>query len=402
VDLLGGLGARLEPSPGRIFIVGPSHSFSGLADAINAGFARWDLSHLHEFELADGRQIGFVDPEPLFGDGAAVEDHASVKVARAVAPGEAFGFVFDFGDRWEHRCRVLDEKVDPRQEWGDGPLPREPVAIWAGERSPTSTDAGRRPSSISARDGQPAMSRRSQTTTSAERHEPQVQAVVALVAGAAHELGRRGAAGRLTPEHVRAHDASPVLRRGVVAPDGATVHPGLPALGPVCSRGGALARLGVLRGRVFAGSSHLIVTEPVPEVIEEPGWGGEAVSGARAFPAPHRTTGARAPACRWTRRSSRRCERPVHAAAGDVGTASGPRTWSGGSSPRRRSDAAIPEAAVPAGGWIPPEPQRWAGAHAVRAALLRTKDTDEEGRRAGLPARTPASAPRRLGITVGR
>jgi Plasmid pRiA4b ORF-3-like protein len=119
----------LEPSPGRIFIVGPSHTFCGLAEAINAAFARWDLSHLHEFGLAGGRRIGFVDPD-LFEDGEIVEDHAAVKVLDTVGPGEEFSFVFDFGDRWEHRCRVLAEKTDPREEWGSGPLPRRPVAIW--------------------------------------------------------------------------------------------------------------------------------------------------------------------------------------------------------------------------------------------------------------------------------
>ena len=129
VDLLGGLGARLKPSPGRIFIVGPSHTFLALADAINAAFARWDLSHLHEFELVDGRRIGFVDAG-LFEDDGVVEEQAAVKVADAVRPGDEFGFVFDFGDRWEHHCRVLGEKADPRQEWGAGPLPKQPVAIW--------------------------------------------------------------------------------------------------------------------------------------------------------------------------------------------------------------------------------------------------------------------------------
>ena len=118
----------MRPTPGRIFIVGPAHTFAALADAINQGFARWDLSHLHEFELAGGRRIGFVDPEPF--DDAVIEEQAAVKVAGAVRPGDEFRFVFDFGDRWEHRCRVLAEKVDPRQEWGAGPLPRQPVAIW--------------------------------------------------------------------------------------------------------------------------------------------------------------------------------------------------------------------------------------------------------------------------------
>jgi hypothetical protein len=129
VDLVRGFGEGFSPTPGRIFIVGPSHTFAGLAEAINQAFARWDLAHLHEFELADGRRLGFVDPDP-FDDDRAVEDHEQVKVAGAVGPGEEFTFTFDFGDRWEHRCRVLADKADPRREWGDGPLPRQPVAIW--------------------------------------------------------------------------------------------------------------------------------------------------------------------------------------------------------------------------------------------------------------------------------
>ena len=119
----------MRPAPGRIFIVGPSHTFRALAEAINQAFARWDLSHLHEFELAGGRRIGFVDPDP-FEDDEVIDDHAALKVVGTVEPGDEFGFVFDFGDRWEHRCRVLAEKADPRQEWGPGPLPKHPVAIW--------------------------------------------------------------------------------------------------------------------------------------------------------------------------------------------------------------------------------------------------------------------------------
>lgn len=53
-------------------------------------------------------------------DDAPVEDHAAVKVAAAVGPGDEFPFTFHFGDRWAHRCRVLTEKIDPRQEWDPG------------------------------------------------------------------------------------------------------------------------------------------------------------------------------------------------------------------------------------------------------------------------------------------
>lgn len=129
VDLLGSGGADLRPTPGRILIVGPAHTFEALADAINQAFARWDLAHLHVFELADGRRVGFVDPEP-FDDQRVVGDHAAVKVADAVGPGDEFSFTFDFGDGWRHRCRVMAEKIDPRQEWGSGPLPKRPVPTW--------------------------------------------------------------------------------------------------------------------------------------------------------------------------------------------------------------------------------------------------------------------------------
>jgi hypothetical protein len=65
-------------------MVGPGHTFAQLADAINHAFARWDPSHLHEFQLADGRRIGF--PGDEFAPELAWEDHAALKVA----PGEEF------------------------------------------------------------------------------------------------------------------------------------------------------------------------------------------------------------------------------------------------------------------------------------------------------------------------
>ena len=128
VDLLGSGGADLKGAPGRIFIVGPAHTFEQLAEAINEAFARWDLSHLHEFELAGGRRIGF--PSDDLALDLTWEDHAQLKVATEVGPREEFTFIFDFGDGWRHRCRVLEEKADPRQEYGSGPLPKRPVATW--------------------------------------------------------------------------------------------------------------------------------------------------------------------------------------------------------------------------------------------------------------------------------
>jgi hypothetical protein len=124
VELLGGRDIVCEPPPGRVLMVGPAHSFAELAEAIDAGFARWDLAHLHGFELSDGRRVGFPDPdwEPQW------LDHTALRVARAVGPGDEFLYTFDFGDDWRHRCRVLTGKVDPLVEYGA--VPPRPVAIW--------------------------------------------------------------------------------------------------------------------------------------------------------------------------------------------------------------------------------------------------------------------------------
>jgi hypothetical protein len=119
VDLLGGGGIDCDPPPGRIFIVGPAHTFEELAEAINCAFARWDRSHLHEFELADGRLIGY--PDDTFEPDVVWLDQAKLKVCREVRPGDEFEFTFDLGDNWRHRCIVDSAKVDPVKEYGAFP-----------------------------------------------------------------------------------------------------------------------------------------------------------------------------------------------------------------------------------------------------------------------------------------
>lgn len=106
-------------------LVGPGHSFAHLADAINTAFARWDRSHLHLFELPDGRKVGFaeVDDNEL-----GWLDHEKLNVARELRPGDEFSFVFDLGDNWRHRCRVLAEKADPLEELGI--VPDTPLSSW--------------------------------------------------------------------------------------------------------------------------------------------------------------------------------------------------------------------------------------------------------------------------------
>ena len=55
-------------------------------------------------------------------------DHAKLKVAKEVKPGEEFEYVFDLGDNWQHRCTVEPTKADPIEEYGI--VPQQPVVIW--------------------------------------------------------------------------------------------------------------------------------------------------------------------------------------------------------------------------------------------------------------------------------
>ncbi len=125
IELEGGGGIECDPPPVRVLLVGPAHSFAEFADAVNTAFARRDRSHLHLFELSDGRKVGFPDPDFNELDWL---DHEKLKVARELKPGDEFSFVFDLGDNWRHRCKVLAEKVDPLEELGV--VSDTPLASW--------------------------------------------------------------------------------------------------------------------------------------------------------------------------------------------------------------------------------------------------------------------------------
>jgi len=123
VDLIEGRGEHLWPRPGRIFAAARSHTFAQLATAIDDAFARWDRSHLHEFELADARlstPYGRDDPEEWLDD-------RKVSLSRLKA-GERFLYVFDLGDDWTHLCEVGPERIDPIKELGI--IPAHPLPYW--------------------------------------------------------------------------------------------------------------------------------------------------------------------------------------------------------------------------------------------------------------------------------
>lgn len=156
VELLGGGGEELWPRPGRVFAVGPAHSFGDLADAIDVAFSRWDRGHLSLFTLADGRVVTDQETGAELAsspDGAvlAASDMAETKVVDAVRPFDEFRYTFDPGDGWTHRCAVGDELVDPLEVLGT--RPRQPLPYWGwgsipdqyGRRWPDDDGAGRMP-----------------------------------------------------------------------------------------------------------------------------------------------------------------------------------------------------------------------------------------------------------------
>jgi glycine/D-amino acid oxidase-like deaminating enzyme len=147
------------------------------------------------------------------------------------------------------------------------------------------------------------------------------------------ELGAIDAVQPLDPAGVAARCASPAFRGGAYYPDAATVQParlaqglrrrliaagvevrerspvqrlraepgGVEARTPggavragravVAIGGAAKARRGPLRNRLTVTSSHIVLTEPVPELLEEVGWtGGECITDCRTMLHYFRTT----------------------------------------------------------------------------------------------------------------
>jgi glycine/D-amino acid oxidase-like deaminating enzyme len=303
---------------------------------------------------------------------------------------------------------------------------------------------------------------------------------------------------------VRARCDSPRFRRGVFVPDDATVQPARLALGlrrrllergvrvfersRVCAlrvngpaevvaetasarvRAGAAvlalnaATRGVrpLRSRLSVTSSHIVLTEPVPDVLERIGWtGGEAVTDGRLLVHYFRTTadsriafGWGGGRLAWGARLDGRVEvdadvvertrgallelfpalagrrithgwggpidvspshlpqvgtlagGPVHYAFGYTGNGVGPshlagRILSGLALGAHDADTRL-ALVDPAPAYVPPEPLAWVGGTIVRRALLRAERSRDAGRRPGPLTRAVAAAPRALGIHVSR
>jgi glycine/D-amino acid oxidase-like deaminating enzyme len=333
---------------------------------------------------------------------------------------------------------------------------------------------------------------------------PTFDAVGHATALAAAALGAPERVAALSAEQVRARCASPVFRGGVLVPDFATVQPARLALGlrqrlvecgalvfersrvralragagmvlaetaggSVRARAGVLAigpsarGLRPLRGRLAVTSSHILLTEPVPDVLEELGWtGGECITDGRTLLHYFRTTrdgriafgwggGRPAYGARLDGRAEvdddvaaqvradllrvfpmlreRRIEHAwggpidvspshipqlgtlpgarVHFAFGYTGNGVGPSHLAGRilaalALDRREPVTRLAIVDSGAGAVVPPEPLAWLGGSLVRSALVRRERAAEAGRRAGPLTRAVCAAPRALGIHLAR
>jgi glycine/D-amino acid oxidase-like deaminating enzyme len=257
------------------------------------------------------------------------------------------------------------------------------------------------------------------------------------------------------------HTAMRRLRRGAggaeVEVEGGTLRAPHVLLG----NGTALLRVGGLRRALTATSSHMVITEPVPDVLEELGWtGGECITDSRAMIHYFRTTidgriafgwgggkilyGSRAGArVEVDPRMVRRVEahmrsffpqlegrRVVHAWGGpiDISPSHLPVIRSLGDSVHagfgytgngvapsqligrmlaalaldRGEGLEAPALIDPPGSSVPPEPFRFLGGSVIRSSILRKERLQEEGRRPGPLTRAVSGIPERLGIHLGR
>jgi glycine/D-amino acid oxidase-like deaminating enzyme len=323
-------------------------------------------------------------------------------------------------------------------------------------------------------------------------------------AEAAAALGAPEAVRDLSAAEVRERVRSPVFGRGVFVPDFATVQPARLALGlrrrliergvelfersrvrglrvepggvvadtaggsvragaAVLAVGPAARSLRPLRSRLSVTSSHIVLTEPVPDLLAEIGWtGGECITDGRTLVHYFRTTRDGRIAFGWgggriacgarvngrmevdaeiAQEARRHLVRifpalegraithawggpidvspshvaqigtlpgtPVHFAFGYTGNGVGPTHLAGralASLALERSDryTRLPIVGAGAGAWVPPEPLAWLGGALVRRAFVKRENALERGERPGLGTRALCAVPKALGIHVAR
>jgi glycine/D-amino acid oxidase-like deaminating enzyme len=427
----------------------------------------WTAWHAHQ--LAPGARIVLLESEPVCGRGPS---------------GRNGGF-----------CEAMwFSLASMRARWGDAP------ALAVGRAAAAAVE---RIEAFCAEDGVDAWFRRGgylQVSTTAVNDDKGRKALEAC-----RDLGVPEMLRAVSAAEVQSRCASPVFRAGLAEPITATVQPARLALGlrrrlieqgvdiyessPVrrfreaddgveattatgarvrAPRGvlaiGSAAKApgGPLRDRLTVASSHIVITEPVPDVIEKIGWtGGEAITDGRALVHYFRTTPDGRIAFGWGggriamgARTRGRAEvdadvvaaqrrhmleyfpdlagrRVTHAwggpidaspthlpaatslprsrawvAAGYTGNGVGPSNMVGLTlaslaldRPGEPTRLAFVDAQTPR---VPPEPFHWIGGEAIRLGILKKEDAEQEGRTPNPLASAIAKVPELLGFHIGR
>jgi glycine/D-amino acid oxidase-like deaminating enzyme len=321
---------------------------------------------------------------------------------------------------------------------------------------------------------------------------------------ACRDLGEVDAAIELTAEEVAARCSSPVFRGGTLFPDAATVQPARLALGlrdrlraggvdvyeqspmrylrrrtaeveahaaggtvragrAVLAIGGAAKGIrGPLRNRLSIASSHMVLTEPVPELLEEVNWtGGECITDSRALVDYFRTTPDGRIAFGWGggriamgaglggrseldrevvdmtieqmsaifpglrgKRITHAWGGPIDAspthlplvrplrggrafaAAGYTGNGVGPSHMVGRTLASlalgRRDEASRLAFVDPSPPRVPPEPFHWIGGEAIRRGIMAVEDAQLAGEEPGRVSARLAAVPELIGFHIGR
>jgi len=94
---------HLKPAIWRRLLVPDTITLARLHRVLQIAMG-WTDSHLHEFDIG-GARYGIPDPD--WPDSPPVTPEGRVTLVRAIAPGvKQFGYLYDFGDNWEHTVRV--------------------------------------------------------------------------------------------------------------------------------------------------------------------------------------------------------------------------------------------------------------------------------------------------------
>ncbi len=268
---------------------------------------------------------------------------------------------------------------------------------------------------------------------------------------------------RIAAAGVEMHERTPMESIEEASPGALLRVPGgtIRAQAVVLGSGGALLELRRLRRALTLTSSHMLITEPAPEILEELNWtGGECVTDARAMVNYFRTTPDGRIAFGWGGGKIVRGARITPGTSVDSGLAAEverhlrrffpqfdsvpiAHAWGGpidvspthlptirrvgesafagfgytghGVGPTQLVGRALASLAFgiedeysslpivdPDTASVPPEPFRHAGGTLIRKAILRKEDAEEQGHKPGPLIRAISGIPERIGIHVGR